>query len=511
MAKVVETAGTKAVRTSEIEATDPETEVQRQTGGAVAESIPPIISPHATPEEIDEAAEARAHKSGKKGRPKPLRFFPHIFPVPAQLYGIITIVAGTLLLGALFWGVRDVLSPFMLAVAAALLFFPFRTEPKIRPLIMAAVMVLLVWFVFRAFSILLPLVMAFILAYVIEPVVTKLQRKFYIKRWILALAATLMVFGLIVLSVGYLAPVIFAQIGSSLGALDRVADYLVEWTRDGGLTSLTGIPQEKAMAMIDVHVIPKIRGLDRMLLDEAGNAGAVLPGLLSGFYQFLMIPFVAFYFIKDYWHMRASIYSFIPQEYQRRSQNFLKDLDEVAGGYLRGDLITSVFQGLFVGVGLHFIGVPNALLLGVITGVLNLVPFIGGLIAFVLCALFGLATPDPGITTIYIALLFLVQGILEATVITPQVLGRHTDLHPLIVIFSLIVFGYFMGIVGMLIAIPVTGMILRNAMRWRDRRLAEVEQEKRDAELKENPHHATKAELAEMSEEGGEGEKVEEV
>ena len=496
MAKVIETAGTAAIRTSEVEATSPKAQAELQ----VKTPVGAIISPQASPEEIDEDAEARATWPGQKKRPKPLRFFPHIFPVPAQLYGIVTIIAGTLLLGALFYGVRDIMSPFLLALTAGLLFYPFRSEPKIRPLIVSAGLVLILWFIFRASSVLVPLVMAFILAYVIEPVVTGLQRKFYIKRWILALAATMIVIAMIALFLGYMVPVIFEQVGTSLGALDRVGKYVGDWARSGGLTELTGIPQEKATLMVETYLLPKLQGMDGMLYSQAEKAGDALPGLLSALYHFLMIPFLAFYFIKDYWHIRASIYSFIPQEYQRRSQHFLKDMDEVVGGYLRGDLITSVFQGTFIGIGLHFIGVPNALLLGVLTGLLCLIPFIGGIVAFFLAMIAGMTTPDPGITMLYIAGLFLVQGILEATIIGPQVMGRHTDLHPLLVIVSLIIFGYFMGVTGMLIAIPVTGMALRNANRWRDRKQAQIEEEKQQADLQDNPHHATKAEIAEIAE-----------
>jgi predicted PurR-regulated permease PerM len=71
-------------------------------------------------------------------------------------------------------------------------------------------------------------------------------------------------------------------------------------------------------------------------------------------------------------------------------------------------------------------------------------------------------------------------------------MGRHTDLHPLIVMSSLLLFGYFMGIGGMLIAIPATGLLLRAAFRWRERRQAEIERKKVEADIAENPHHAAR-------------------
>jgi predicted PurR-regulated permease PerM len=229
----------------------------------------------------------------------------------------------------------------------------------------------------------------------------------------------------------------------------------------------------------------------------AGDVGKSAPDLLTNLINFLMIPFVMFYFIKDYWRIRGAFYSFLPQEYQRRSQQFLRDLDEVGGGYLRGDLITSVFQGIFIGVGLYFIGVPGAFLLGVITGFLSLIPFIGGYIAYAIAILAGLNTPAFGLTLLYITLLFLVQALIESAIITPQIMGRHTDLHPVLVILSLLVFGYFMGIPGMLIAIPATSLLIRSMMRWRDERRVVIEEQKVQADLAENPHHARREERKE--------------
>jgi predicted PurR-regulated permease PerM len=165
-------------------------------------------------------------------------------------------------------------------------------------------------------------------------------------------------------------------------------------------------------------------------------------------------------------------------------------MHEVVGGYLRGDLITSIFQGLMIGVGLQLIGIPGALLLGVVTGVLSLIPYIGAILAYVIALLTALSTPEPASAALYVTLLFVAQSIIETTLIGPQVMGRHTDLHPLIVMISLLLFGYFMGILGMLIAIPVVGLLVRWAQRGRDRRQAQIEDRKVQVDVALNPSHA---------------------
>jgi predicted PurR-regulated permease PerM len=460
--------------------------------------LPSVTSPKDTPQEIDEQSENRSGSRSRRQIPKPLRFFPHIFPVPTTLYGIITVVGGALLVVALFMEVREIFSPFLLMAAIALLFYPFRREPKLRPIVVVAGAVFLCWFVTVAIGVLLPFVLAFLFAYMAEPLVTWLSRRWYVRRWISALTLTLLFVALIIVAVGFMAPVMMTQVGSAVASIGKVTQAGIEWAHDGGLRDIVGVPQEKIDAMLKQYVIPKLGQIDTMLLGMAESAGKSAPSYFSAIMHFLMVPFVMFYFIKDYWKIRGSLYSFLPQEYQRRSQRLLKDLDEIVGGYLRGDVITSVFQGLFIGVGLHIIGVPGALLLGVLTGFLCLIPFIGAYIAFALAALAALSTPEPGITVLYVAGLFVAQGVIEGTVIGPQVMGRHTDLHPILVIISLLVFGFFMGIGGMLIAIPVTSLVVRFATRWRDGRRAQIEQEKVMADLKNNPHHARRGELGEI-------------
>lgn len=455
-----------------------------------------IASPNDTPEEVDHAVMQASGARARRRRPQPLRFFPHHFPVPSTLYGILLVTAGTLVLGTLMLDVRDVISPVLLAVLAGVLLWPFRSEPKIRPLLVVGTIVLVTWIVSASFSVLLPFIIAFILAYIVDPVVTKLQRKYYIKRWILSLVATLLLVGLMAVGVGYVVPVLIAQLGTALGSIDRLTDSFVQWARSGGMTTLLGIPPEKAELIVERYIVPRITGLESMAFAQASEMSKELPGaisnILSTVTNILMIPFLMFYLIKDYWHIRATIYSFIPQEYQIRSQRMLNDMHEVVGGFLRGDLITSVFQGVFIGVGLAVIGVPGALLLGVLTGFLALIPYLGGIIAWVIALITTLSMPDPAMSAMWVTALFAAQSLIETTIVGPHVMGRHTDLHPLLVMSSLLLFGYFMGLVGMIVAIPVMGLLVRAALRWREKRRARIERAKVEADLRENPHHAAR-------------------
>ncbi len=458
-------------------------------------TLPAVTNPNDAPEEIDRSMENRHGSRSRKRVPKPLRFFPHLFPVPTTLYGILTVVGAVVLIAALFYEVREVLSPILLVIAIGCLLYPFRKEPKLRPVMVAAAIVFLAWFVTVTGTILLPFILAFLFAYMAEPLVTFLSRRWYIKRWISALTLTLLSLAVATVATGYVVPVLISQVGSALGAFEGTTRNMIQWAQSGALHEITGVPQEKINTMIQTHVVPRLGEMDGWLIGWIGKVGQSVPDMLTTFINFLMVPFIMFYCIKDYWKIRGALYSFLPQEYQRRSYRLLRDMDEIMGGYLRGDIITSIFQALFIGIGLYLIGVPGAVLLGLLSGFLNLIPLIGAYIAYVFAAVAALLTPDPMMSLFWVTMLYGAEGVLETAVIGPQVFGRHTDLHALLVIISILIFGYFMGITGMLIAIPVTSLLVRFATRWRDERRVAVEREKVEADLRENPHHARKGEL----------------
>jgi predicted PurR-regulated permease PerM len=470
----------------------------RRRRGARQGYGPPAVtrSPGDAPREIDRATENRSGSRSRKRIPKPLRFFPHIFPVPTTFYGVVTIAVGVLLIALMIYEIRGILSPLLIAGAAALLFYPFRKEPKLRPLLVVAAVLFLIWFCLTAMSVLLPFTIAFLLAYIADPLVSYASRRWYVRRWISALVLTVLFVGLIAVVVGYIAAVVATQVGTAIASIEPLTGAMGAGARGGARAVMTGLPQPKIDDMIARYVMPKIHGIDASLMELAGDVGKSAPGYLSGLVHFMMIPFVMFYFIKDYWRIRGALYSFLPEEYQRRSRRFLRDLDEVVGGFLRGDLITSLFQGTFIGLGLYLIGVPGALLIGMLAAFLTLIPFIGGYISYALAAMAALATDDPAITLLYVTLLFVAQAVVESTVIGPQVMGRHSDLHPAVVIISLLIFGYFMGIGGMLIAIPTTSLVIRFMTRWRDERRVAIERKKVEADLRENPGHARRGEAA---------------
>jgi predicted PurR-regulated permease PerM len=196
-----------------------------------------------------------------------------------------------------------------------------------------------------------------------------------------------------------------------------------------------------------------------------------LTGFFGSIFQFILvivnlalIPLFFFYMIGSYEKIIAMIRQWIPIENPQRLQKYIDDLDDVLSGYLRGQLLVGFILGVMYSVGLSWVGVPFGLLIGVLTGLLSIIPYVGALFGFTSSLLLVLANwngPQPlmGLFVVFA----IVQG-LEGTVITPRLVGNKVGLPPLVTMLALIIGGNLMGLVGMLFAIPISAFIKRQVL-----------------------------------------------
>ncbi|HEX3032252.1 MAG TPA: AI-2E family transporter, partial [Bacillota bacterium] len=133
------------------------------------------------------------------------------------------------------------------------------------------------------------------------------------------------------------------------------------------------------------------------------------------------------------------------------------DMDQVLRGFIRGHLLVCGLVGGLSALGLYLIGVPFALLLGIIAGILDIIPFFGPILGAV--PALALALLQSWQATIYTLLLFVIIQQVEGNIITPKILGEAVGLHPLIIIFALLAGGHLWGVTGMIIALPLAAVI----------------------------------------------------
>jgi predicted PurR-regulated permease PerM len=182
-----------------------------------------------------------------------------------------------------------------------------------------------------------------------------------------------------------------------------------------------------------------------------------------------VLPFYIFFLLKDLPRLAAWVVNSVSAKRRDRFVSVTKRLDDILGRYFRGAIIVAAIQGSISGTGLWIIGIKYPVVLGIMTGFLDFFPYVGLFISLVVSALVAYAGGGAFLAKIIlITALYLAQKLLEATVLAPKIIGPHVGLHPILLIMSLILFEYFMGFVGLLIAVPVGAVMMAAAQAWSD-------------------------------------------
>lgn len=172
---------------------------------------------------------------------------------------------------------------------------------------------------------------------------------------------------------------------------------------------------------------------------------------------FVVVPFLAFFFLKDDEKLRPYILKHLPREHVQEGNKILTDIDKTLFTYVTGQFIIAVVDGILMFIGYLIIGLDYALLLAIFAMFLTIVPFLGPLLGIIPALFIGL-TNSPLMALKVLLVLVIVQQ-LEGNLVTPQVMGKKLSIHPISVILILIAAGSLYGFIGILIAIPLYSVV----------------------------------------------------
>ena len=255
-------------------------------------------------------------------------------------------------------------------------------------------------------------------------------------------------------------PTVAGQIGMLTEALPSLAETLQQ-----RLTQFTAWLTEKG-----IDLAPLRDGFLARLSEAAGGfvsrGMAMVTGLIGGLSKVLLSPLAAFYLLRDRRRIAAWLTLLLPVKHRAQGVRAAREMKRETAAFLRGQLLLSLAVGAMTAAALAVVGVPGWLLLGVLMGVLELIPYIGPVIAgvpAVLLALqFGWAK-----AMLTLAVIIVIQEI-EGLILSPRLVGNATDLHPLTVLLLVSAGGMLGGALGMVAVIPLV-VSVRGAMRgWRE-------------------------------------------
>jgi predicted PurR-regulated permease PerM len=376
------------------------------------------------------------------------------------------------------------LNPPLVAIAGAVLLWPLRRHQTVRALLLSGGVLLLLWTMNQVAGILGMFVGVYLLAYLLNPLVTRLQSQYRVPRWLSSLVAALISVGLVVLVIGLIAPNVANQIEALsqrlVGGVDSLRAWLSSSTALDSLERAGVVEKQEAINQMQQFVQEQARRLPDAAERIARSLGSFL-----GFVTLLaLVPVLFFYTLKDYPIIRDALVGLFPTTSGRR--DYLVQAGGIVGNYLRGQLIISAIAAFNVSVFLFIFDIPFWLLIGLMAGLLNFIPNLGAIATMIIGGLIALVFGGWIKAVILIAVL-LGQGLLEQSLLTPNIMSYQVGLHPVLVLFSLLVFGSFLGIFGLLIAVPATAILVTAYRAYREELTLELNDYATPSESVENP------------------------
>ncbi len=305
-------------------------------------------------------------------------------------------------------------------------------------------------------EILLPFVAGMTLAYLLDPVVDRLER-IGLNRAAATLALVgFFVIGLILLIV-LAVPVIGAEIA---GLFESVPGYLRR------LQAFATDPGHPWLQQIVGRGLSEAEQSSRELLGSLWSGGRAL---ISIFSLLVVTPIVTFYLIRDWKRIIATLDDWTPAAQRNDVRALAREIDETIAGFLRGQGAICLILAIFYAIALKSIGLNHGLLIGVASGVISFIPYLGSLAGLVISLCVAILQFWPNWTLIPVVLgIFFVGQSLADYVLAPYLVGSRVHLNPVWVMFAVFAFGYLFGFVGLLVAVPLAsaiGVLVRFGMR----------------------------------------------
>ncbi len=381
----------------------------------------------------------------------------------------LVLIGGFVLLVAFGYSINASLSPFVLAGALIYLLYPFRHSGVAARLLRLTIILFVFWFLYSILHLLTPFILAFLLAYMLDPLISGLERR-KVPRWASSLLTVLVLIGIVIGAMLFVMPLVIQQFESIIGALAGIVSDAAKTIQSGevfNVLSRYGIPVEKMQEYIGTQLSPRLESILKTFFET-------LFGFVSGFssvvlqlINVIIIPFLLFYILKDLPQFLQWCTNIVPPGRRKRFLELSQQVDVLMGRYLRGAVLVAIIQGIISGIALWIIGVNYALVLGIMTGLLDFIPYIGLLTSLIVSSIVALFSGGAVATKVLaIVVVYLSQKLLEATVLGPKIIGSQVGLHPVLLILCLLVFGFFLGFVGMLIAVPATALIIAGLKEW---------------------------------------------
>lgn len=326
------------------------------------------------------------------------------------------------------------------------------------PWLALAALLILSGLVYLLAPVLTPFLAGGLLAYIFDPLADKLEKKGLAR----SIAALLVLVAVGLATAGLVFMVVPLFISQAQVLMDRLPEYL-GWIQREVMPTLTGL--------LGVSTDIDMGAVRNWLAEHAQSAGTVaqqfLPrlgngasALLGAAINLLLIPVITFYLLRDWDGLVEKVDALIPRPWHAQISRLTREIDRVLSEFLRGQLSVMLAMSVFYSAGLSLAGLDFALPIGILTGVLGFIPFVGATLGLILGVLEATLQFQSLSGVLPVLGVFIAGQAIEGMVVTPWLVGDRIGLHPVAVIFALAAFGQIFGFFGVLLALPMAAALL---------------------------------------------------
>ncbi len=321
--------------------------------------------------------------------------------------------------------------------------------------ILAALTILLLW-LFK--SIMLPFIVGMVLAYLLDPIADRLEKLKFSRFWA-TLSVVLIISLLFIGAILLLVPLLITQL---VGLAERLPDYVAQLQAliNQWLPNIYSIIGEERVEQFGSQ-------MSEYLGQGLGVAGNILGQLMQSsitmlnlFGLLIITPVVTFYLLADWDKIVERVDNLLPRDYRDEIRGVFSDIDKAMSGVIRGQSSVVILLAIFYAGALTLAGLNFGLAIGLISGLLSFIPYVGFLVGIILSV--GVAIvqfwPD-WIMVLVILAIFMLGQFLEGNILYPKLVGKNIGIHPVWLMFALFACGLIFGFVGLLLAVPLVAII----------------------------------------------------
>ena len=342
---------------------------------------------------------------------------------------------------------------------------PFTFDRVVRILIGLAIFVFIFFLINKLSSALLPFLIAWLLAYLLQPIVRFFQIKLRFKSLVLSIICTLLiVIGSIIGLFWFLTPMISNEIS-------KLSQLIVLYTKGLNVNTILPLAWQNEIRNYLSHVNVQSLMQDENVMSVVKKIAPQLWNLINSSLNFVLglavVIIVLLYLVLillNFDKLSTGLFKIIPPNYRTLVTEIILDIEYGMNRYFRGQALIALIVGTLFAIGFTIIQLPLAIVIGLFIGLINMVPYLK-IVGIIPSATMGLLRSvetgqSYGSIILGIAIVFIAIQMIEDLILTPKIMGKVTGLNPAIILLSLSIWGSLLGIVGMIIALPLTTLIM---------------------------------------------------